>query len=77
MGWRDRHGREHAATGLERIPRLARVRRLVGEQVQDTAAERSYLQVVGEAMARAERFGDLIEEISAVIYRVVSRLAGQ
>jgi AcrR family transcriptional regulator len=55
---------------------LARLRRLVREHVRDLAAERSYLQVLGEARARGERFGDLATEISAVIYRVVARLAG-
>lgn len=54
---------------------LARVRRLVSEHVRDMAAERSYLQVIGEARAREERFGDLVTEIVAIIYRVVSRLA--
>ena len=54
---------------------LARVRRLVRDQVQETAEERIYLQVVGEARAKAERFGDLATQITAVIYRVVSRLA--
>ncbi len=55
---------------------LARVRRLVRDHVREMAADRSYLQVVGEARGRAERFGDLAAEIAAIIYRVVSRLAG-
>jgi TetR/AcrR family transcriptional regulator, mexJK operon transcriptional repressor len=54
---------------------LARVRRLVGEQVRDIAAERSYLQAVGAARAQAEQFGDLAREISVIIERVVARLA--
>jgi TetR/AcrR family transcriptional repressor of mexJK operon len=54
---------------------LVRVRRLVREHVLEIAAERSYLQVVGEARAQAERFGDLAREISVIIERVVARLA--
>jgi AcrR family transcriptional regulator len=54
---------------------LARVRQLVNDQVPDMVAERSYLQVVGEARAGAERFGGLATEITAIICRVVSRLA--
>ncbi len=70
---------EFAARSLEVMDgdgsALARVRQLVNDQVRDMVAERSYLQVVGEARARAERFGDLPTEITAIIYRVVSRLA--
>ncbi len=54
---------------------VARIRRLVRDQVREMAAEQSYLEVVGEARARAERFGDLAAEITAIIYRVVSRLS--
>lgn len=71
---------EFAARSLEimdgEASALARIHRLVHDQVREMAAERSYLQVVGEARARAERFGDLAAEIAAIIYRVVSRLAG-
>ena len=70
---------EFAARSLEVMDgdgsALARVRQLVNDQVRDMAAERSYLQVVGEAREGAERFGDLATEITAIIYRVVSRLA--
>lgn len=55
---------------------LARVRRLVRDHVREVAADRSYLQVVGEVRGRAEWFGDLAAEIAAIIYRVVSRLSG-
>ncbi|MGH2447270.1 MAG: TetR/AcrR family transcriptional regulator [Chloroflexota bacterium] len=70
---------EFAARSLEIMgaegSALARIRRLVREQVRDMPAERSYLQVVGEAGAQDKRFGDLSAAISAIIYRVVSRLA--
>jgi AcrR family transcriptional regulator len=70
---------EFAARSLEIMDgegsALERVRRLVRDQVRETAAEQNYLQVVGEAMAGTERFGDLAAEITAIIYRIVSRLA--
>jgi hypothetical protein len=52
-----------------------RIRRLVGDQVREMAAGRSYLRVVGEARAGSERFADLSAEVSVVIYGIVSRLA--
>lgn len=71
---------EFAARSLEimegEASALERVRGLVRDQVREMAAGRSYLQVVGEARARVDRFGDLAVETTAIIYRVVSRLAG-
>ncbi|HZU14886.1 MAG TPA: TetR/AcrR family transcriptional regulator [Chloroflexota bacterium] len=54
---------------------LERIRALVGEQVRGIAAERSYLQMVQAAVAQAQRFGDLAEDVSTVIDRVVYRLS--
>jgi AcrR family transcriptional regulator len=54
---------------------LQRVRRLVRAQVMGTAAERSYLQMVQLAVAQGDQFGDLAEEIAAVLDPVGLRLS--
>jgi AcrR family transcriptional regulator len=54
---------------------LERVHRMVREQVTGIAGERGYLQLAQAAVAQADRFGDLLTEISGTLDGLVVRLA--
>jgi|SRR5579875_1666537 len=54
---------------------VARIRRLVRTQMNEAATDRAYMLLVGSAMAQAERFGDLAQQVTHLVDRFVVRLA--